>query len=110
MSLEYKLSNINQAKNFGRYLNVLGCFYTDRPVDYEMIRSFTLEEIETIAPMEHERWVRERREMGWRMGDDYKHLPVRAPLREREKARAALREQLRMHEYAMDGEWRRCSR
>ena len=106
MSLEYKLSNINQAKNFGRYLNVLGCFYTDRPVDYAMIRSFTLEEIETIAPMEHERWVREHRAMGWIAADDYETLPLPEGLSEEEEKsmRKALREQLRTHKLAMNGD------
>ena len=39
LSLEYQISNINQAKNFALYLDALGCFYTDRPVDYEMVTS-----------------------------------------------------------------------
>ena len=55
--------------------------------------------------MEHERWVREHQEMGWRYGHDYETLPLRRLRRAgKGKARAALREQLRMHELAMDGE------
>ncbi len=85
LSLEYQLSNINQAKNFSRYLNEIGCFYTDRPVDLEMVTSFTPEELAVIAPMEHERWVREHQSMGWRPGKDY----------------GELREQLRCHRLAV---------
>ncbi|MBR5754314.1 MAG: hypothetical protein IKX97_00610, partial [Erysipelotrichaceae bacterium] len=45
LSLEYQLSNINQAKSFAKYLDALLCFYTDRPVDYEMITRFTKKQI-----------------------------------------------------------------
>lgn len=134
LSLEYQLSNINQAKSFARYLDRMDCFYTDRPVDYDMIREFTPYMAEVIAPMEHERWVREHIDMGWIYGDIYEtvqlprreHAPeslgekVRSffasmfgtgdakagqPLQEKdeERARKALREQLRTHKLAMDG-------
>ena len=66
MSLEYKLSNINQAKAFDRYLNEIGAFYTDRPVDCEELYNFTPEECVKIGAMEHERWLREHIEMGWK--------------------------------------------
>ena len=101
LSLEYQLSAINRAKSFGRYLNALGCFYTDRPVDYEMITAFTPEQMSVIAPLEHERWVREHHTMGWRFGTAYEELELPE---ETKKARAALREQLRIHKLAMDGE------
>ena len=93
LSLEYQLSNINQAKSFSKYLDALRCFYTDRPVDYEMITSFTKEQTEVFAPMEHERWIREHISMGWIYGDVYENEPDAK----------ALREQLRMHKLAMDG-------
>ena len=50
----------------------MGCFYTDRPVDYEMVTSFSREQMEVIAPLEHERWIREQISMGWIKGDLYK--------------------------------------
>ncbi len=100
-SLEYQLSGINRAKSFSRYLNALGCFYTDRPVDYEMVTAFTSEQALQIAPLEHERWVREHQAMGWRSGSDYETLPL---ARDDKQARQALREQLRCHKLAMDGE------
>ena len=107
LSLEYQLSNINQAKNFARYLDALRCFYTDRPVDYEMIASFTKDQMKVFAPMEHERWIREHISMGWISGDLYEtaELPEDMIRRYGDEgiARKALREQLRMHKLAMDG-------
>ena len=103
-SLEYQISGINRAKSFGRYLNALGCFYTDRPVDYEMLHAFTPEQTAIVAPLEHERWVLEHQQMGWRYGTDYEDLPIEAASAEEErKIRGTLREQLRCHRLAMDG-------
>ena len=101
LSLEYQLSNINRAKNFSRYLNALDCFYTDKPVDFQMVNAFTPEQSAVIAPMEHERWVREHQTMGWRCSDAYSVLPLPE---DTPAARAALREQLRCHALTMDGE------
>lgn len=108
LSLEYQLFNINQAKIFSRYLNAIGCFYTDRPVDFDMVRTFTADQTAVIAPLEHERWIREHISMGWRYGDVYE----KAELPDNEKFlgdgksesdyRKAYREQMRMHKLAMD--------
>ncbi|MBP5304048.1 MAG: hypothetical protein J6Z00_04095 [Clostridia bacterium] len=107
LSLEYQLSNINQAKSFSKYLDALGCFYTDRPVDYEMISHFEKSQMEVFAPMEHERWIREHIVMGWIHGDVYDTASLPEELRKRfgneKTAQKALREQLRMHKLAMDG-------
>ena len=107
LSLEYQLSNINQAKSFARYLDALGCFYTDRPVDYGMITSFSREQMEVFAPMEHERWIREHISMGWISGDLYEKVRIPDEMLRRygdeKTARKALREQLRMHKLAMEG-------
>ena len=103
LSLEYKLSNINQVKSFGRYLNEIHCFYTDRQVDFDMLEEFTPEQVLLFAPLEHERWLREHQSMGWRSGDLYEHVPV--PRDTDEKSyRAALREQTRCHKLVLDGE------
>ena len=103
LSLEYKLSNIEQVKSFSRYLNAIHCFYTDRQVDFDMLEAFTQEQILRFAPLEHERWMREHRSMGWQSGDFYEHVPV--PRDADEKSfRAALREQTRCHKLVMDGE------
>ena len=112
MSLEYKLSNIHQARNFDIYLNEIGCFYTDKPVDFDMLTRFTQEELNLIAPMEHERWVREHISMSWRYGKEYeeKTLDISHPEAfglaedlEADMIRKALREQLRRHKLTMDG-------
>ena len=60
LSLEYKLSNINQVKSFSKCLNKIHCFYTDRQVDFDMLEAFTPQQIERIAPLEYERWLREQ--------------------------------------------------
>lgn len=109
LSLEYQLSNINQAKSFSRYLDAIGCFFTDRPVDYDMVRAFNREQTDIIGAMEHERWVREHVDQGWISGDLYEKADMPAETsalsREDEKAlRKAWREQLRMHKLAMDGD------
>ncbi len=104
LSLEYQLSNINQAKSFSGYLNKLGLFYTDRPVDFDMVSEFTEEQAEIIAPMEHERWIREHHAMGWSAGSLYEKPDLEASMRRPEPLnRKALREQLRMHKLAMNG-------
>ena len=103
LSLEYKLANINQVKSFSKYLNAIHCFYTDRQVDFDMVEEFSPEEIECIAPLEHERWVREHQSMGWSCNDFYEHVPVPQGIDEK-KYRTALREQTRCHAMAMDGE------
>ena len=108
LSLEYQLSTLNRAKNFSRYLNAIDCFYTDRPVDYDMVTEFTPEQAAVFAPMEHERWVREHISMAWRRGNLYETaaLPDEALRRygDEKVARKALREQLRMHALTMDGD------
>jgi len=111
MALEYKLSNIRQAGSFDRYLNAIGCFFTDKPVDFDMVGSFSQRELDTIAPMEHERWVREHISMGWKAGSDYETMPL-TPEDEQDAAsgkvtekgiRAGYREQMRMHRLSMNG-------
>ena len=103
LSLEHKMSNINRVKYIGRYLNAIHCFYTDRPMDFDMLLEFTPDQIEILAPMEHERWVREHQLMGWRRADTYEHLPVPEGVDE-DDFREMLREQMRCHKQALDGE------
>ena len=98
LSLEYKLSNINQVRSFDRYLNAIDCFYTDQPVDFEMLNEFTKKMVNTIAPLEHERWVTEHIRMGWTAGDLYETLNKEASKREK----VDLREQLRMNKVTMN--------
>ncbi len=68
LSLEYKLSNINQAKSFAEYMNEIGCFYTDKDVEHELLENFTEEEGVKIGVLEHRRWLQEHYDMGWSYG------------------------------------------
>ena len=68
LSLEYKLSNISQAKAFAKYMNEIGCFYTNADVDFEMIKGFSAEEAIKIGVLEHQRWLQEHYDMGWTYG------------------------------------------
>ena len=108
LSLEYQLSNINQAKHFSHLLHIIDCFYTDRPVDFDMVDEFTSRQTAAIAPLEHQRWIREHREMGWTCGDLYDtcnlpEIPDDPDGKKKVKLRKDYREQLRMHKLAMNG-------
>jgi hypothetical protein len=92
LSLEYKLSNIAQAKAFGKYLDLLGCFFTDRQVDYPLKRSFTSAEQTRIGLLEHERWNREKHAMGWQYGTAYEQCPNGSSVNKK-----LIREQTRTH-------------
>lgn len=72
LSLEYKLSNINQAKAFAKYMNKIGCFYTDKAVDFEQVERFSNEELIEIGKAEHQRWLQEHYDMGWTYGNPEK--------------------------------------
>ena len=105
LSLEYQLSTLNRAKHFSRYLDAINCFYTDKPVDYEMVTEFNAEQAAIFAPMEHERWLREHQMHGWIFGEDYEYVPLGAANKEEDrKLRQNLREQMRCHKLMMDGE------
>lgn len=71
LSLEYKLSNIAQAKGFAKQMESIGCFYTDRPVEYEQLVEFSESELATIAKNEHERWCNEKYSLGWDFGTSH---------------------------------------
>lgn len=76
LSLEYKLSNIAQAKGFAASLEAIGCFYTDRAVDYIPVTDFKLlteepgheNDLKKVAIAEHKRWCKEKIAMGWCFG------------------------------------------
>ena len=61
-------TNINQAKAFAGYMDEIGCFYTDKNVDFELVEGFSQEELLKIGLMEHQRWLQEHYDMGWRYG------------------------------------------
>lgn len=68
-SLEYRLSNIAQARRYAGILEKIGCFYTDRAVDYSPVDLFTPDEIDTISREEHALWCEEKAGMGWTLGE-----------------------------------------
>ena len=90
LSLEYKLSNVAQAKGFAKQLELINCFYTDRPVEYEQLVSFTPGELMQISENEHKRWFAEKVDMGWRYGTAHVGAPG-------EKDDKVMRECTRLH-------------
>ena len=88
LSLEYKLSNVAQAKAFAAHLNEIHCFYTDKPVDFEMLDEFGVDELQYLGKREHERWGNEKKQMCWLPAGEMKELC------EKDKS---IREQTRMH-------------
>ncbi len=78
LTLEYKLSNVAQAKNYIRHLENINCFFSDRQLDYPQVEEFTENELEYLAINEHIRWVNEKVEMGWKYGEDYTDREDRA--------------------------------
>lgn len=83
LSLEFKLSNIEQAKTYSEKLELINCFYSDKELDYPIVNSFsnsnydevtktTSDDIGFLAREEHVRWVKEKLAAGWKYGTDYK--------------------------------------
>jgi voltage-gated potassium channel Kch len=65
----YQESNRNQAHFIRKKLNMIGCdigplIEWDAPDTFK----FTSEEVETLAAVEHERWMQEKRAQGWHYG------------------------------------------
>ncbi|MBQ6514301.1 MAG: hypothetical protein IJI09_06200 [Clostridia bacterium] len=104
LSLEYKLLNINQVRVFARYLDAIDCFYTDKPVDFDILQAFVPEMTEVFAPMEHARWVRDHQASGWQYGNEYETLPLPEGTENEKAVRKALREQLRRHKLTLNAD------
>lgn len=76
LSLEYQLSNIEQAKSYAYKLELINCFYSDKKLDYPIITKFTNKDDENgnkndlsfLAREEHVRWVKEKIKNGWTYG------------------------------------------
>ena len=77
LSLEYKISNIRQAKAFIGYLDKIGCFYTDSEIEKEPLCEFSSADMDIIGPLEHERWMSEKISMGWSCGISHKNKQER---------------------------------
>ena len=108
LSLEYKLSNIAQAKGFAAQLDSIGCFYTDRPVDYIPVTSFQAliqedgheNDLMKIAIAEHGRWCVEKRAMGWDYGTA--HVEAKTLPDGKKKNDSVMRERTRLHHDLVD--------
>lgn len=103
LSLEYKLSNIAQAKGFAAQLESVGCFYTDRPVDYIPVISFASlvkepgheRDLDIISEAEHARWCDEKTAMGWKFGTA--HVNAITLETGKKKNDSIMRERTRLH-------------
>lgn len=82
LSLEFRLSNIEQAKSYADKLESIDCFYSDKELDYPMVTKFTArgesdgedgarDDLGFLSREEHLRWVREKLDAGWKYGTDY---------------------------------------
>ena len=77
LDLEFKLSNIEQAKSFSYKLELINCFYSRKDLDYPVVEDFN--KVDTnyknnlgfLCREEHVRWVKEKLAMGWKYGTDY---------------------------------------
>ncbi len=95
LSLDFKLSNIHQAKSYAGKLSKIGCFYSDESFNYKVVDSFN--EIQYfgkncadfLARDEHVRWVRDRIASGWHYGTSYLQIEDK---QERLSVRNALKE------------------
>lgn len=82
LSLEFRLSNIEQAKSYSHKLELINCFYSEKELDYPVVTGFTKKEdgecentrndMGFLAREEHLRWVREKLAAGWKYGTEYK--------------------------------------
>lgn len=79
LPLEFKISNIEQAKSYSEKLELINCFYSSKDLDYPVVESFTdtgygkknADNLGFLCREEHVRWVKEKLRMGWRYGTDY---------------------------------------
>ncbi len=90
LSLEYKMSNVLQAKEFANHLDKIGCFYSDVPNNNDLVWEFSKEQLIEMAKWEHIRWNKEKTEMEWRYADRSVYNEIG-------------REILRLHELVIDG-------
>lgn len=61
-------SNRQQADDMRDKLKAIGCTLVPCPTGVERLFQFAPAELERLAEMEHQRWVEERRQAGWKRG------------------------------------------
>lgn len=64
-----KYSNIRQIRDIPEKLKILGC-YADIKKDGEKEYQISNDDIEILARIEHDSWVNERTEQGWKYGSE----------------------------------------
>lgn len=70
LSDEYKLSNFRQAEQIPFKLEKIGCGIVPAKNEPPQIIQFEADEIDTLARNEHDLWMREKTERGWRSGSE----------------------------------------
>lgn len=79
LSLEFKISNIEQAKSYAQKLELINCFYSSKDLDYPVVTDFKAidygvigsDNLGFLCREEHVRWVKEKLNMGWKYGTEY---------------------------------------
>ena len=66
---ELRQSNVNQAAGIGAKMDAIGAVVIPLSAAAPEFKFTGHEEIERLAEMEHDRWMRERSEGGWKYGD-----------------------------------------
>lgn len=77
LPLEFKVSNIEQAKSYAYKLELINCFYSSKDLDYPVIEDFKTADYGAVGSdnfaflcrEEHLRWVKEKIALGWRYGE-----------------------------------------
>ncbi|MCM1306923.1 MAG: RyR domain-containing protein [Bacteroides sp.] len=83
LPLEFKISNIEQAKSYAYKLELINCFYSSKDLDYTIVNDFNeigtydMDYLGFLCREEHVRWVKEKLDMGWSYGTDYQSTAER---------------------------------
>ena len=81
LPLEFKVSNIEQAKSYADKLEHIDCFYSSKDLDYPIIENLGgdkhSEKLDLLSREEHVRWVREKLASGWSYGTEYADVAER---------------------------------
>lgn len=92
LPLEFKVSNIEQAKSYAYKLELINCFYSSKSLDYPVIDDFKTsvfgeygaDNFGFLCREEHLRWVKEKIALGWKYGKegvDYHNIEERNRLK-----------------------------
>ncbi|MCL2114647.1 MAG: RyR domain-containing protein [Methanobrevibacter sp.] len=67
---DMKYSNFRQARSIPNKLNLIGCEIVDKTDKKEEVNEFEKYEIEFLAKVEHDEWVKERESTGWTYAEE----------------------------------------